>query len=227
VDVTVAGFVFVSYSRGDSAYVTGLVARMQQAGVLVWLDTGGIGYGDRWEQVVRDRVDSCAVLLVVMTPAAEASEHVINELHRARDVGKPILPVLLSGRPFFALGASHHFDARDGALPDDRFLRRLTDLVTGSPDRATVPAARPLGGGPVEQLPHAGGTNLPARNPRFTGRNELLAELRQRLRAGEATLVVQALFGLGGVGKTQLALEYAHRFAADYDPPSRTPWTGC
>jgi len=45
----------------------------------------------------------------------------------------------------------------------------------------------------------------------------MLAELRRRLRAGEDTLVVQALYGLGGVGKTQLAIEYAHRFAADYD----------
>src|SRR5687768_10187737 len=57
---------------------------------------------------------------------------------------------------------------------------------------------------------------VPPRNPRFTGRDGMLTELRQRLHADEKTLVVQAFYGLGGVGKTQLAIEYAHRFAADY-----------
>src|SRR3712207_3288504 len=45
----------------------------------------------------------------------------------------------------------------------------------------------------------------------------MVAELRRRLHAGEGTLVAPGLYGAGGVGKTQLALEYAHRFAADYD----------
>jgi transcriptional regulator with XRE-family HTH domain/tetratricopeptide (TPR) repeat protein len=58
--------------------------------------------------------------------------------------------------------------------------------------------------------------NIPARNPGFTGRDDLLESVRDRLLAGE-TAVVQALHGMGGVGKTQLAAEYAHRFAGTYD----------
>jgi transcriptional regulator with XRE-family HTH domain len=58
--------------------------------------------------------------------------------------------------------------------------------------------------------------NIPARNPAFTGRDELLAAVQERLLTGHAA-VVQALYGMGGVGKTQLAAEYAHRFARSYD----------
>jgi hypothetical protein len=58
--------------------------------------------------------------------------------------------------------------------------------------------------------------NIPARNLTFTGRDDQLAAVRERLLTGHAT-VVQALHGMGGVGKTQLAAEYAHRFAESYD----------
>jgi len=66
----------------------------------------------------------------------------------------------------------------------------------------------------AETLPRA--WNIPARNPAFTGRDDLLEEVRERLHVGHAA-VVQALYGMGGVGKTQLAVEYAHRFAGGYD----------
>ena len=58
--------------------------------------------------------------------------------------------------------------------------------------------------------------SVPARNPGFTGRAKLLEEVRTQLLAGDRA-VVQALHGMGGVGKTQLAIEYMHRFAAEYD----------
>jgi CO dehydrogenase nickel-insertion accessory protein CooC1 len=59
--------------------------------------------------------------------------------------------------------------------------------------------------------------SVPARNADFTGRAETLELLRDKLSGGGAVVVAQALYGLGGVGKTQVAQEYAHRFMAAYD----------
>ena len=80
---------------------------------------------------------------------------------------------------------------------------------------ADVPAGlRGSGRRPAETMPQL--WNIPARNPAFTGRDDLLAAVQASLQAGHAA-VVQALYGMGGVGKTQLAAEYAHRFASSYD----------
>ncbi len=59
--------------------------------------------------------------------------------------------------------------------------------------------------------------NVPhRRNPNFTGREELLAGVESALARGGQAALTQAIVGLGGIGKTQLALEYAYRHAGDY-----------
>lgn len=58
---------------------------------------------------------------------------------------------------------------------------------------------------------------IPRRNPRFTGRDDLLTDLHQRLSDAEQGAAACTLLGMSGIGKTQLAAEYAHRFSPDYD----------
>ena len=59
---------------------------------------------------------------------------------------------------------------------------------------------------------------VPFRNPNFTGREELLQQLTAELAQHTKTSVLpQTLHGFGGVGKTQLAIEYAYRHAEQYN----------
>jgi tetratricopeptide (TPR) repeat protein len=75
--------------------------------------------------------------------------------------------------------------------------------------------------GPISQQPptpeHA--WNIPyRRNPFFTGREQLLTRLHDNLTNNKSAALTQAqaINGLGGIGKTQTALEYAYRYRDEY-----------
>jgi hypothetical protein len=86
-------------------------------------------------------------------------------------------------------------------------------------DRKSRKSLKPQVGPSLEIAPGAAGcklalSNLPDSNPFFTGREDVLTQIQEALAAqGRA-----ALSGLGGVGKTQTAVEYAHRHLEEYDP---------
>ncbi len=67
-----------------------------------------------------------------------------------------------------------------------------------------------------DQAPPVWGS-VPPKNPNFTGRRELLDQLGERLGAGTTAVLPAALHGMGGIGKTQMAVEYIYRHLADYD----------
>ncbi len=100
--------------------------------------------------------------------------------------------------------------ARATLLHSVKHERRKPSIppVFPSSERPSFPGALPA----IWNIPYP-------RNPYFTGREELLSRLATSLRAGQTVGISQpqAVSGLGGVGKTQIALEYAYRYYQDYE----------
>jgi tetratricopeptide (TPR) repeat protein len=88
-------------------------------------------------------------------------------------------------------------------LPLDVRLAQALNINKPPEDLEKVPAPAP---GPVVY-------NLPGRNGFFTGREDVFRRLEEAFASGRAAGLtqVEAISGLGGIGKTQAAIEYAYR----------------
>jgi tetratricopeptide (TPR) repeat protein len=219
---------FISYTGVDAAWAEWIAWQLKTAGYKVTIQAWHFRPGMNFVALMRQALDSCQrTLAVVSKTYLDQSTYGSDEWTAAFTHDDPsqsslllvlveriTLPRLL--RPWV------HIDLTNLA-PDEATSRLLEGVQPGPVEPTEAPAFpgqfRP---GPSEGPRYPGRipevSNLPARNVAFAGRDLLLDQLRQRLRQqGSAVLTAQALYGLGGVGKTQLALEYAHRYQADYD----------
>ena len=100
-------------------------------------------------------------------------------------------------------------------------LLAAVNPVRPAPGSIPFPATQPAQPVP-EKKPFPGALParcnlLGARNPHYLDRDGLLARLAESLTKGHTAALTQTLAGLGGVGKSTLAREYAHAYAASYD----------
>ncbi|BCJ76060.1 hypothetical protein CS0771_56040 [Catellatospora sp. IY07-71] len=118
-----SGPVFISFSREhDAAYVTRLAGHLAAAGVYTVHD-GQQMSDSRWDFYTRQQIDSCAAVLLVMTPEANGSPWVARELSRAHEQRKPVVALLLRGVPF--KGVTEFATVTEGAMPGPDLATRL------------------------------------------------------------------------------------------------------
>src|SRR6266704_5642769 len=225
--------VFISYSHKDQAFREELEIHLsnlkRQNIISSWYD-GNIAPGSELEPQIMDHLMSAQIILLLISADFIHSDFCYSiEMKQAIDrhnAGEArVIPILLrptdwQGAPFDKLKilttdakAVTKWRRRDDAFADivQGIRASINDLTnTGKTANPSIVSYTPTQV-PIWNIPYQ-------RNPLFTGREDVLKKLSEALRAGKTAALAQpqAISGLGGIGKTQTAVEYAYRYRDDY-----------
>ncbi|MGK5532000.1 FxSxx-COOH system tetratricopeptide repeat protein [Streptomyces sp. URMC 129] len=217
------GRVFISYAGVERAWAEWVGRQLEDAGYLVELDAWDWAAGENTVLRMSDALERGRMLALFSGAYFERERFTTDEWTTIVAIRGKLIPVRLDDAPAPAILRSLHAPSLAG-LERHEARRVLLEAVAGPrrPDgEPTFPPATGNGqrhGRPGPRLPGSLPPvwNVPRRNTAFTGRDGMLIQVRTAL-TDRSRVAVTALRGRGGVGKTQLAIEYAHRFAGEYD----------
>ncbi len=87
--------IFISYSRSDwDSFVESLVTRLRDKGHAIWIDQHLLIGGDNWMDEIGEALDTCKLLILIMSPDALGSKFVKMEYRYFFNHDKTIIPIL-------------------------------------------------------------------------------------------------------------------------------------
>ena len=211
--------VFISYSHQDQALRQKLDNHLsnlkRQKNITSWYD-GEITAGTNWRSQIMQHLNSAQIILLLISDDFMASDFCYSiEMNRAiarHDANQArVIPIILrpvdwTGAPFEKIQALPTRGKPVTTWPDrDQAFFDVVKGIRRAIDDLTIKSNITKQESPW---------NIPyERNLLFTGRKDVLEQLYEALKEGKKA----ALVGLGGIGKTQTAVEFSYRYRHDYN----------
>jgi len=230
---------FYSYAHKDEHLRKELDKQLsllkRQGHLSTWYDRN-ISAGTEWAQEIDTRLNSADILLLLVSADFLASDYCYSiEMKRAMQRHETkaalVIPVILRAvewedAPFGKLQALPtdaravtSWPNRDEAFKDvaGGIRKAVMELQDKRASMLLTATTTTSSTGPLASTAMLWNVPFP-RNPFFTGREAILTDLRSTLTSNQRAAITQpqAISGLGGIGKTQTAIEYAYRYQDDY-----------
>jgi len=219
--------VFLSYSREDATWMERFAVMLEPErrarGLEVWVDRQ-IATGREWRPEIAAAIERADAALLLVSPDFLGSPFIVDHELPALVARKVPLACALVRKCRYAAADDlervqwAHDPVRDGPIATasdvDGAIEDVVAALMGILDAGRSGDGRPIA---EPRRPAPLRFNLPTVAASFTGREDELAELDAELGQGDRALITQAITGLGGVGKSQLAARYAQTRAGAYD----------
>lgn len=201
--------VFISYATPDLTLAQAACAALEQADIRCWMAPRDIPPGKPWPREIPAAIEASQVMVLIFTASADASDNILNEVSIAQTFGVPVLA--FRAEALQPHGLIYYLNAIQWLTPEGQAPEQsLSALVSAV--RAHLPA-------PPTPLTPGGGSGIPCSNaPKFIDRGAVMDALRQALRARTLT----GVSGMGGLGKTEIAIQLANELEAEQ--PNSTLW---
>ena len=211
---------FISYNKADEQWATWIAAVLEKGGYTCYIEAWDFRPGGNFVLYMDNALKESERFIAVMSQNYLNAVYCQSEWTAAftKDPNgekRLLIPVRVADiKPDGLLAAIIYIDLF-GADENEAEKR----LITGV-DTKDVPRNRPSFPGTSRvrfpgSLPF---NNLPyIRNGYFTERDRVFEDICAGFQSGSSIALTQSITGMGGLGKTQTALEYAYRYAHKYD----------
>jgi tetratricopeptide (TPR) repeat protein len=213
---------FISYNRADRSWAEWIAWQLEEASYSTIIQAWDFRPGSNFVEEMQRATAEAKRTIAVVSPDFLSSEFARSEWNAAfaddplGNEGK-LVPVkvrdckldgLRKAIIYIDLTRSDEEAARDELIRGlNRDDRAKPDKEPRFPGRSTKTTYKPQFPGSLPEV-----WNIPlSRNHNFTGREQILAELRTPLDSSQQGVCKQAIWGMAGVGKTQIVTEYAYR----------------